>query len=123
MKRDAVMAMTDEELRKKCLRLCGWHSTTDQSTWSPTDGDPPHMYYEDTPDYPRCIYSAMLLWDAWRGAHVRYFRLQCDPASNSDMPWQCAFSRDEIGRELVHGRADTAARAITRAFILATQEG
>lgn len=67
MNKKEILALSAEELRIKALLLRGWHSTSDESAWSPVDGDPPHMYFDETPDYPRDIYAAWFLFESVYG--------------------------------------------------------
>jgi len=67
MTKKEILALESKALRIKALLLRGWHSTSDESTWSPTEGDPPYMYLYDTPDFPRDIYAAFFLFESVYG--------------------------------------------------------
>jgi len=141
MTRDEVMALTDEDLRIKAAELMRWegigrcpgncpHAAEMRQDW-----DGPAIYgfapgvshfsfnWKQVPDYPNDIAAAWELVD-----HMQRIpdgggpRLEIE-LSNDIETWQC-----QIGIEgwpckrVCIGYADTAPRAIARAFILAMEE-
>ena len=100
MTRDEVMAMTDKELRATAWELIG-------GCWG-----------EDAPDYPNDIAAA---WELINKLHKQYevavFSDYTLLVPITDEFWRCSVSIDQM--LIAEAKdADSAPRAITRAFIL-----
>ena len=135
MKRDAVMALTDEALRIKADELMGGTDElcdgdideAAQGYWQCLKCGASGFDWGDTkhkrrrPDYPNDIAAAMGLWDAMleRGLTVEmYSRRDGRYAVVVGFP-----DAHEMYRYSEDIEENKPSRAITRAFILATQEG
>ena len=122
MTRDEVMAMTDGELRIKAAELRGWTQiSTLAMTGLPPPTSPKGRYTAALPWYPNDIAAAWELIAVWK---PRGFMLYTDDKTHGK--WLAHFTREtrptlndsRLKNPMVVG-AETAPRAITRAFILA----
>jgi len=124
MNREEAGEMEDELLRIKAAELLGWvcvgsddpHSAIWMShPWV----DPRGTGCRDIPDFPNDIVAAMILWEKLLelGYTVELF-------SYRQGVYSCVVGRidDECHRYLPDANADTAARAITKAFVLAMEK-
>ena len=132
MTRDEVMAMTDEELRIKAAELMGWDECSPKDTYvNAPIGRPPDEWLEGKniintpglipvggkrvviPDYPNDIAAAWELAEKMRGDDKSVW---VDVFANAN-GWEVEIDDDSTSS--IEG--DTAACAITRAFILAKE--
>ena len=128
MKREQVMAMTDSDLRIEVAKLTGatdfaynpYDENRIQAYWPENDkGDGEE--WREIPDYPNDIAAA------WELVDYMGFQKEFDLELAGGLPvweasWEASFMPTD-GRGFGLMRGETAPRAITRAFILAMQEG
>jgi len=122
--RDEILALTDDELRKRCLRVMGWHSTVDESTWSPTAGDPPYMYYEDTPDFAGAVEAAfMLIEEARKRGYWSSLEYRALSYPSKDVGWRARLRSVGWGSQRSYTTEhQQLARAIALAFLMMAED-
>jgi hypothetical protein len=137
MTRDEVMAMTDDELRIKAARLLGAtkflpdrESGTELEGYWPEDDEGCGEGWQTIPDYPNDIAAAWELVDAMmaRGIPLALFAPGSvgDEGLGGGLKWEAQFQMGgewfKDGAEWFKGYDENkAARAITRAFVLAME--